>query len=229
MSTTSIQDLLINFERTGISIQHFISTLLTTSDHQFHPLAQSLKNNIKNILDVFQTTESTSEVVTSWALTTANDVYQNQMETLADKESGFHFLAKSTTEEKLTTFNMEHLASQMRLIAPDLWSLFEVLLHADLRLKHRKLLRDNKERQSTHPTPSRTGTGSRPVPDHGDIEMEDVSLNDWGNNQGFDTDLVEDDEDEPENLLEQENMQQDALVIIVRILILEYFSILLLK
>jgi hypothetical protein len=197
--STSIQDLLTNFERTGISVEHFISTLLTTSDYQFHPLAQSLKNNIKNILDVFQTTESTSEAVSSWALTTANNVYQSQMETLTDKESGFHFLAKSTTEEKLTTFTMEDVASRMRHIAPDLWSLFNDLLCADLRLKHRKLLRDKKERQSVHPTSSRTGTGSQPVPDHGDIEMEDVALNDWANDQDFDTDLVEDEEDEPHN------------------------------
>ena len=136
MSTSTIQELLTNFERTGISVEDFISTLLTTSDYQFHPLAQSLKNNIKNILDVFQTTESTSEVVASWALTAANDVYQSQMETLTDKESGFHFLAKSTTEEKLTTFNMENVASQIRNIAPDLWSLFDILLRADLRLKY---------------------------------------------------------------------------------------------
>ena len=122
--STSIQDLLFNFERTGITVEHFLSTLLTTSEYWFHPLAQSLKNNVKDILDIFQTTETTSEAVASWALTMANDVYQSRMETLTNKESGFHFLAKSTTEQKLTTFNMEDSASQMRHIAPDLWSLF---------------------------------------------------------------------------------------------------------
>ena len=104
MSTSTIQELLTNFERTGISVEDFISTLLTTSDYQFHPLAQSLKNNIKNILDVFLTTESTSEVVVSWALTTANDVYQSQMETLTDKESGFHFFGQINDRGK--TYNI---------------------------------------------------------------------------------------------------------------------------
>ena len=68
--------------------------------------------------------ETTSEAIVSWALTMANDVYQSQMETLTNKESSFHFLAKSTTEQKLTAFNMEDSASWMRHIAPDLWILF---------------------------------------------------------------------------------------------------------
>ena len=112
--STSIQDLLFNFERTGITVEHFLLTLLTTSEYRFHPLAQSLKNNVKDILDIFQTTETTSEAVASWASTMANDVYQSQMETLTNKESGLHFSAKSMTERKLTTFNMCYDFRQLR-------------------------------------------------------------------------------------------------------------------
>ena len=122
---------------------------------------------------------------------------------------------------------MANVASRIRNIAPDLWCLFDILLRADLQLKHRKLLREKKEVQSTHSASlashgQHTGTVSQPAPDHGDIEMGDVSLNDWGSNQDFYTDLMEDEEDEPENLHEQENMRQDALIIIVHGLILEY-------
>ena len=108
----------------------------------------------------------------------------------SDRQKKFHFLAKSTTEEKLTTFNMENVASRIRNIAPDLWSLFDILLRADLRLKHRNYCEKKKEAQSTHSASlashgRRTGTVSQPAPDHGDIEMGDVSLNDWGDNKRF--------------------------------------------
>jgi len=48
------------------------------------------------------------------------------MRRLALKETGFHFLAKTTTETKLKDFDIQSMSNKIQRLAPGLCALFDV-------------------------------------------------------------------------------------------------------
>ena len=71
------------------------------------------------------------EMQIQWANQVTTDILQVEMSHLASKETGVHFLAKTTTESKLKDFNIQEMAVTMQRVGSDVWQLFSKLLEVD--------------------------------------------------------------------------------------------------
>lgn len=209
----NIQEILRAFDSTGCSLSDFLRTLLTSPDYQTHTFAGSVAGTLDDVLHVFITSQSTAKGVSQWAHKIVARDYQSQVELLSQKGSGFHFLARKVTEEQTKGFSIEHVASEMRRIAPDLWNLLGILLSADQRVKYRRTWSQQK-------VEAEKGIRKRKVEKEpvelelGDEEFD--AMSDDGGEPRVDIEgaPTDEDEDEPENLEEQEKEQKEALTTI---------------
>jgi len=202
------------FQRSNITVEGFVQILLTTPEYCNDPLTISLAKNVPEILGTFRTANPTRAASEKWVCATSTDIYQEQMAKLTRKETGFHFLAKKMTEERLTAFDVDDLALRMQSAAPDLWHLTKTLLSANIDLNKRR-----SERQKDSVT--KAAIQKR---EDGDIEMGDLSRDwwlwsdaDWEDFASKETPLFEADEDPPEDMLEHEERKDGALIVIVSI------------
>lgn len=86
--------------------------------------------------------------------------------------NNFHFNISKLTEQNLQTIEISSMARQMKLIAPNLWSLLELLLSANNRLV---LDRERKRKQATNLNPrsalKRTGSTTTNFSFDGELEI----------------------------------------------------------
>ena len=138
------------------------------------------------------------------------------MATLSHKDSGFHFAAKTMTEERLKSFSIDAMATEMQNRAPDLWQLLKILLLADPQWAYKK---EWARKRAGHT--QNTGISE----EHNSREFGEIELGDLDDDNGWedvDADgeelqLVDEDEDEPEDIQEKKEEQFDALISIVTI------------
>jgi hypothetical protein len=76
--------------------------------------------NVQYILDSLMTHPKTKNSVTKWANSFMTDIFASQIAALVKRDTGLHFTAKKTTEERLREFDIDKLGSEMRVRAPDL-------------------------------------------------------------------------------------------------------------
>ncbi|KAF8170079.1 hypothetical protein BJ912DRAFT_861513 [Pholiota molesta] len=206
-------------EDNTLKLEDLLITILTDPAYKDHPTTVSIKKAATNILHAFQEAEGIHDVVVEWAdKITIQEKYQPQMLRLAQKESGFWFSATTMTEEALTTFDIEELASRMQDLAPDVWKLFGILLSADVVNNHRRQARAL--HRVTKMTKGNAAQQGKDLGD-GDIDMGDLHSQEFIDEPAFeqvDVNLVAEDDDEPEDLPDQLNQQESVLITIKRVI-----------
>jgi len=147
--------------------------------------------------------QATKAETTQWALSTARETYRSQMATLSHKDSGFHFVVKKISEERLKGFSIDTMASEMEKLAPDLWELFRVLLSADPRRSYKKAW----ARRQAEPSENTGCSREHERREFAEVELGDLDDDEWVN--------MDRDEDEPEDIQELKEEQFNALISIV--------------
>ena len=141
-------------------------------------------------------------------------MYTAEIWLLTRADSGLHYIAKEMTESKLREFNIDNIIEQISTSAPLVWKLLDELLSADPHHWYRRDW-DQKQAREAAAAKQRPHQGAS----HDDVNMtESTNLADhepyW---QFFDQSvpIVEEDEDEPEDIVDQVERQHASKIKIV--------------
>ena len=201
-----IKNILNAFEDSEITVYEFLHGLLKLSTNIFedHPVMLSIIEDLDSILDTVKSAVSTSDQTEQWMFRNAEKTYQAQVLRLTEKESGFRFQASKITEAQLTETKIENLSTQMDHYAPDLWRLIANLLAADPATNRRRA------QYACRKASSWSNDGDITMGDAMGDCAEDEMLSTRG-----DVQLIDEDDDAPENLTEQVEDQFHTLIVIV--------------
>lgn len=125
------------------------------------------------ILDTLYPNNDTQSAVEQWAQDQMNKTYSEEVMALTSIENGLHYSVSNLTEDKLRSFEIGELSSNMADLAPNVWTMLDSLFRADPRLEYKRNWACQKARAA--------GTARRPDPGtertaDADIGMEDVSI-----------------------------------------------------
>lgn len=192
-----LEKILLDLDEHGSSVAELLLEVLSGSADEYQDQISSIAVKFTLIMNAAQKNAQCAHIVTEWTEKALTKVYANEILTLTKKESGFHFVAKETTEESLRSITIDHLAKTIEAKAPNLWRLLNVLSSADPKTNYQRAWLF-KRRAASHPSKGR----SKHV--DGDLEMEDFG------EDGFERDEEDPamlpiglDEDEPEDLADQ--------------------------
>jgi hypothetical protein len=132
-----IRAILDVFEHFELTAYDFLHSLLLSDTFKDHPVTKSLSAHIELCLEVFRVSTLTADNTSKWVFQVARHGYISQIQLLTRKESGFHFYANKTTEERLKQFSIDNVSKKMIELVPDLWSLLAGVLAADPNSKQR--------------------------------------------------------------------------------------------
>ena len=187
-----------------------------------HGSVHDVSLHVENLLDELHGHELMHEKVSAWVHMTMKRLYTAEILMLTRPDAGLHYVAKGITEDKLCEFNIDNIIEQMSADAPLVWELLGELLSADPHLQYK---RDWTRKQAQEAAAAKrwphqeTSTGSS-----NNHELEDVDMND---NTNLDDDeqywnffdesvpIVEEDEDEPEDIVDQVRQRRESKIEIV--------------
>jgi hypothetical protein len=132
--------------------------------------------------------ERTREAVKGWMKQEYTSILSTQLRNLSRAENGFHINAGSMTAEKIKNCTIQNISQGVQAHAPDVWELCGKLLEADpiiIRKREKKRERREKEREKNK------GLRKRKIRGEEDEDEQQISQ------------LVDDNDDEPEDLEEQ--------------------------
>lgn len=193
----------------GTTPSAFITTLLDSpNEDQYTQRAMNdIGNEIEVVLEHLFSHDQLRERARQWACKHTTKLYESQVIALTRRETGLHFTAKNTTEQKLKEFDIHLLAQKMQNLAPDLWELMGGLLAADSTINRKRERRQRKKPAKLVEPVQR---------DDGDIDMRDVGDSDEDYWEGVDDIAgLGDEDDEPEDKEEQVHERFLGLVTIV--------------
>ena len=165
---------------------------------------------VEGIMDLLLAHSKAGGFVMKWAHRMTIATYVSEVAQLVHRASGFHFTAKKTTAERLREFNIDEIASRMSILAPNLWSLFDLLLAADPKINYKRGWRSGK----VPDTPQRADD---------DVDMLDVHDLDEDEDEYWRDDadecpLIGDEEDEPEDAEDQKKQRAERLIMTVSVI-----------
>jgi len=216
-----MDNILRAFKRGDYSLSDFLSQLLNVPTYHDQPITQSASENIEELLNILISSQCTALGTRRWALSYAQSVYTSQMGSLCHKAGGFHFNAKKVTEERIKNFSITDIAQNLESDAPELSELIRLLLCADKRAFSRKAASRQKEsrlgqkrKRSTH-----DGDGGEVEVELGGVDVQDSLEDITEMNEEAEAEdnvqLLDDEDDEPEDFQDQKHEQQQALITIV--------------
>ena len=176
----------------------------------FHQLIADKEyvENLQELLDALLSHPSTHTKMSDWACATMTKTYTSEVASLSSQEHGLHYLARSITEDKLRSFEINSISQIMSAGAPYLWELIGGLLEADGDLK----LRRDKWREQA----AKRGKEGRTGPTGTDIDSQLTPADEriW---EFLDQSvpIVDNDEDIPEDVVKQEEQREEGLATIV--------------
>jgi hypothetical protein len=198
-----VKNILNAFEDSEFTVYEFLHGLLSTNIFEDHPVTLSIIEDLDSILDMMKSAVSTSDQTEQWMFRNAEKGYQAQVLRLTEKESGSHSQANKITDAQLTETKIEKISRQMDHYAPDLWRLIANLLAADPATSRRRV-------QMCRNASSWSNDGDITMGDAaGDGEEEVPGTTSSG------IQLIDDDDDAPEDLTEQAQQQFNTLIVIV--------------
>jgi len=199
-----VKSVLNAFEDSKITIHDFLHGILSTNIFEDHPVTLSIIEDLDSILDTLKSAVSTSDQTERWIFRNAEKGYQAQVLRLTEKESGSHFQANKITDAQLTETKIEKMSRQMNHYAPDLWRLIANLLAADPAISRRRV------QFACRNASSWSNDGDITMGDaEGDGEEDEMP------GTCSDIQLIDDDDDAPEDLTEQAQQQFNTLIVIV--------------
>jgi hypothetical protein len=192
-------------EVNNIPIESFLRRLFAEPRISSRSIVISFSKNISRVLEFLIFNERTGHDVDEWVKNTFSSKLKAQVRDISQVEAGHHFVAKYATVEQLKKCNISHLAKRMIEKAPDVWDLVGILLQADPEVvKRRGKTRRDREKARCE------GGGARHRKARSELDDED-------DDEEFRVfDFVDSQEDEPEDIEEQLEMQWKTLIKIVR-------------
>lgn len=185
-----------------ISIESFLRRLFAEPTVASRPIVNTFVQNIFRVLDILNFNSRTQQNVEKWVKETFTKRLERQMFELSQPSSGYHFVAHLATSQRLKGFTIQRLEEGMKEKAPDIWDLIERLLQADPELtKRRQKARVDREKARQE------GGGARKRRARRGIEDDEDELEIY--------DIVNCDEDEPEDIEEQLETQLKSLRVVV--------------
>jgi hypothetical protein len=173
--------------------------------------------HIEDLLEALHGHNLTCQKVSAWAHATMKTAYTSEILSLTRPDSGFHYIAKGITEDKLHEFDIDDITEQMSVDAPLVWELLDELLSADPHLRYKRVWA-RKRAQEVKQQRQQGDSRSR----NNDVDMHDDQLNIASNNdekywEFFDesVQIVEENEDDPEDILDQVEQRHSSLIAIV--------------
>jgi hypothetical protein len=186
--------------------------LLTAILERVEDDENELRDEVEGILEHLINHSKAGGFTLRWARQRMVARYASEVVQLIQRANGFHFTAKKTTAERLREFDIDELASNMSILAPDLWSLFSSLLAADTKVNYK---REWTRRSGKAPNHTLQRTDS-------DVEMLDVcDFDEDGELYWKDADehpLVDDEDDEPEDAEDQRKQRAERVTMTVSII-----------
>ncbi|KIL54406.1 hypothetical protein M378DRAFT_92374, partial [Amanita muscaria Koide BX008] len=134
----------------------------------------TIYGHARPILESLADSDATAEVTARWAISFASRICGQEVAQLSKQESGFHFPAGRVTERQLKGVDIKDMADRMQKLAPDTWTLLDVLVAADSHVNYRR----GWSWQNTHKTKNQQSrtmvtAGAGAVKDVGGSDNED--------------------------------------------------------
>lgn len=186
-------------ENNEIHFNNFLRQLFIEERTSSRPIVDNFVANICRVLDFLARNEQTETTVYDWVREISKAQLTSEIYLLSRPESSLHFVAKSATEEQIKACNIQVLSKQMRGKAPGVWDLLDGLLQVD-----QKLIAEREQKQEQQKGQRKAGTYKQRK-QRSDLEDGEEEL----------AELLNDDEDEPEDIEEQIVTKECTLVKIV--------------
>ncbi|KAJ3569499.1 hypothetical protein NP233_g4998 [Leucocoprinus birnbaumii] len=177
-------------QQNNIPYENFLRRSFEETSIASSPEVENLVKGIENVLDLFLFNKRTQPAVESWIRGRFTEKLKLQLADASRVGGGFHFTAKDVTAEKLKETTIQKLENGIKDKAPDVWHLVGELLKSDPEVIRRR----HKAREEREKTRKR-GKGQRKRKKRGNIAEGDDELRVL--------DIVDSDEDEPEDVEEQ--------------------------
>ncbi|KAN0078404.1 hypothetical protein V8E55_010461, partial [Tylopilus felleus] len=114
-----------------MTMSELITELLSNHQCCDHAIVQDLLANALQVLTAFQLHPATSHAVEHFALSIAEDCYQQELHDLASEDSGWHFGVSNATIGQLESFSVDTMAQRMEERTSRWWGLLGTLLGHD--------------------------------------------------------------------------------------------------
>ena len=148
LSKLQLDKILVKLNSYASSPADLIITLLGSADYIDHDAVHDIHWKTDKILESLAQNPVISVDVIHWVHQTTMRIYADQICTLVGDKTGLQFNAKNCTAQSLEDFDILGLAERIKIMAPYLWELLNVLLAADsganvFREYHRKQCQEN--------------------------------------------------------------------------------------
>lgn len=129
-SRTSVERVADVLDRERVTASHFVLTLLERDSLQDHPCTIDLLDNTTQIIDAFSKNPRSATSTYAWARKAIQKKTTESIKILTANDD-WHFNAEHAVAADLEDFKIEQMAAEMKALAPDLWSLLQLLLVRD--------------------------------------------------------------------------------------------------
>ncbi|KZP14845.1 hypothetical protein FIBSPDRAFT_751267 [Athelia psychrophila] len=117
----------------NVTASQLILTLLKDENLREHELTEDLVSHTKEILSAFNDHPASSKLAMEWAEEVMQKTYTQSIREMSHKSNGWHFGALHASAGQLRDFRIEDMAEKMRKMAPELWAILGLMLHANRR------------------------------------------------------------------------------------------------
>ena len=200
----------------GTTVADVVIMAMSQTDTRDNPGGvHDVSLHIEDFLDKLHGHQLMHKKVSAWICTTMKAIYTAEIRLLTRPDAGLHYIAKGMTESKLREFNIDNIVEQMSANAPLVWELLDELLSADPQHRYKREW-DRKQAQQAAAAKLRPRQGAK---SHDDVNMIDGTNfdDDEPFRQFFDqtVPIVEEDEDEPEDIVDQVERRHASKITIV--------------
>ncbi|KAJ7599752.1 hypothetical protein C8J56DRAFT_768775, partial [Mycena floridula] len=140
LSTEQLTAILDKLHESSLTMADALTSLLEDESIKDHPAMSDFGPRVKEILKAMHGNKETRMELLElleWAHKETMQIYGAQLEALVHKSTGFYFVAKKATVERIAGIDFDEIASKIQTLAPDLWNLVGLLLDAAPHLRTR--------------------------------------------------------------------------------------------
>jgi len=156
---------------------------------------------IEDLLETLHGHELIHKKVSAWAHTVTKRTYVTEIHLLTRPDASLHYIARGITENKLREFDIDDITEWMSTNAPRVWNLLDGLLTADPHLQHKQ---DWAQKQAQEVAAMKRRPRQGNSSNSHDIDMQaSTDHEEYWEFLDQSVPIIEEDEDEPEDILDQ--------------------------
>jgi hypothetical protein len=129
-SQSQVERLTNAFGIENVTASDFVLTLLERDSLQANTCTQSLLDNTERIIEAFSKNPVSAPSTYAWARKAIQKSTTQAIKILTANDD-WHFNAEHASAADLEDFKIEEMAARMKKLAPDLWTLLQILLSRD--------------------------------------------------------------------------------------------------